>query len=198
MPAERTSMRQVREVVRLKFVGGVPIHEIARRIGMPRLVVPDNAKVAVIKACLYEPQVNRANAEMAAHYGTAVLPTRPRRPPDKAKVEAAVLVVERWILARLRDRRFYSLAELNAAIGELLRRLNKERPIRRLSLTRWQLLEELDDRRSSRCRPSPMSSPNGACTGSVSTTMSRSKATSTAFPTDLRAPRSRCACDASN
>jgi hypothetical protein len=69
---------------------------------VPRLLVPDNAKVAVIKACLYEPQVNRTYAEMAAHYGTAVLPTRPHRPRDKAKVEAAVLIVERWILARLR------------------------------------------------------------------------------------------------
>jgi hypothetical protein len=81
---------------------------------------------------------------MAAHYGTAVLPTRPRRPRDKAKVEAAVLVVERWILARLRHRRFYSLAELNAAISELLRQLDEERPIRRLGVTRRQLLEELD------------------------------------------------------
>jgi transposase len=75
--------------------------------GVPRLVVPDNAKVAVIKACLDEPQVNRTYAEMAAHYGTAVLPTRPHRPRDKAKVEAAVLIIERWVLARLRDRRFY-------------------------------------------------------------------------------------------
>jgi transposase len=65
--------------------------------GVPRLLVPDNAKVAVIKACLYEPQVNRTYAEMAAHYGTAVLPTRPHRPRDKAKVEAAVLIIERWI-----------------------------------------------------------------------------------------------------
>jgi transposase len=63
--------------------------------GVPRLIVPDNAKVAVIKACLYEPQVNRTYAEMAAHYGTAVLPIRPRRPRDKAKVEACVLIVER-------------------------------------------------------------------------------------------------------
>jgi transposase len=112
--------------------------------GVPRLIVPDNAKVAVIKACLYEPQVNRSYAEMAAHYGTAVLPTRPRRPRDKAKVEAAVLVVERWILARLRHRRFYSLAELNAAIGELLHHLNEKRTLRRLGVTRRQLLEELD------------------------------------------------------
>jgi transposase len=112
--------------------------------GVPRLIVPDNAKVAVIKACLYKPQVNRTYAEMAAHYGTAVLPTRPRRPRDKAKVEACVLIVERWLIGRLRDRRFYSLAELNTAIGELLRRLNEERPIRRLGMTRRQLLEELD------------------------------------------------------
>jgi transposase len=119
-------------------------HAFAAIDGVPRLLVPDNAKVAVIKACLYEPQVNRTYAEMAAHYGTAILPTRPRRPRDKAKVEAAVLVIERWILARLRYRRFYSLAELNAAIGELLKRLNEERPIRRLGRTRRQLLEELD------------------------------------------------------
>jgi transposase len=112
--------------------------------GVPRLLVPDNAKVAVIKACLYEPQVNRTYADMAAHYGIAVLPARPYKPRDKAKVEAAVLVVERWILARLRHRKFYSLAELNAAIAELLRQLNEERPIRRLGRTRRQLFEELD------------------------------------------------------
>jgi transposase len=106
--------------------------------------VPDNTKVAVIKACLYEPLVNRTYAEMAAYYDTAVLPARPRRPRDKAKVETAVLIVERWLLGRLRHRRFYSLAELNAAIGELLRQLNEERPIRRLGVTRRALLEELD------------------------------------------------------
>jgi transposase len=112
--------------------------------GVPRLLVPDNAKVAVIKACLYEPQVNRTYAEMAAHYSTAVLPTRPHRPRDKAKVEVAVLVVERWILARLRHRRFTSLAELNATIAELLKRLNEEKPLHRLGCTRRQLLEDLD------------------------------------------------------
>ena len=98
----------------------------------------------MIKACLYEPQVNRTYAEMAAHYGTAVLPARPRRPRDKAKVEAAVLIIERWLLGRLRHRRFYSLAELNATIGEMLRQLNEERLIRRLGVTRRALLEELD------------------------------------------------------
>jgi hypothetical protein len=100
-----------------------------------KLLVPDNTKVAIIKACLYEPQVNRTYADLAAHYHTAILPARPRRPRDKAKVEAAVLIVERWLLGRLRHRRFYSLAELNAAIAELLQWLNEERPIRRLGVT---------------------------------------------------------------
>src|SRR5690349_18467480 len=110
--------------------------------GVPHLLVPDNAKVAVIKACLYDPQVNRTYTEMAAHYGTAVLPTRPHKPRDKAKVEACVLIVERWLLGRLRHRSFHGLAELNAAIGELLARLNEQRPLRRLGVTRRQLLEE--------------------------------------------------------
>jgi transposase len=123
---------------------GAHTRALAALGGVPHLIVPDNAKVAVIKACLYEPQVNRTYAEMAAHYGTAILPTRPRRPRDKAKVEGCVLIVERWLIGRLRDRRFHSLAELNAAIGELLTRLNEERPIRRLGRTRRQLLEELD------------------------------------------------------
>src|SRR3982075_2608087 len=76
--------------------------------GVPHLLVPDNTKTAVIKACLYDPQVNRTYAEMAAHYDTAILPARPRRPRDKAKVEQAVLIVERWLLGRLRHRTFYS------------------------------------------------------------------------------------------
>src|SRR5438270_10592432 len=81
---------------------------------------------------------------LAAHYDTAILPARPRRPRDKAKVEVAVLIIERWLLGRLRHRRFYSLAELNTVIGELLRQLNNERPIRRLGVTRRALFEELD------------------------------------------------------
>ena len=111
---------------------------------MPHLLVPDNAKVAVIKACRYDPQVNRTYQEMAAHYDTAILPARPRKPRDKAKVEAGVLIVERWLLGRLRHRRFCGLAELNAAIAEFLGELNDKRPIRRLGVTRRQLLEELD------------------------------------------------------
>ena len=112
--------------------------------GVPALLVPDNTKTAVIKACLYEPQINRTYADMASHYGAAILPARPRRPRDKAKVEQAVLMVERWLLGRMRHRTFFSLAEVNGAIGELLQRLNEERPIRRLGVTRRQLLEEID------------------------------------------------------
>jgi transposase len=112
--------------------------------GAPRLIVPDNPKVAVIKACFYDPQVNRTYGEMAAHYDTALLPARPRRPRDKAKVEAAVRIVERWLLGTLRHRRFYSLAEVNAAIAELLTRLNDQRVLRYVGRTRRQLFEEID------------------------------------------------------
>ncbi|HUW80261.1 MAG TPA: IS21 family transposase [Acidocella sp.] len=112
--------------------------------GVAHLIVPDNTKTAVIKACLYEPAVNRSYTEMAAHYDTAILPARPRKPRDKAKVEAAVLIMERWILGRLRHQRFYSLEELNTAISTLLVRVNDELPIRRLGVTRRHLLEELD------------------------------------------------------
>ncbi len=112
--------------------------------GVPALLVPDNTKVAVIKACLYDPVVNRTYADMAAHYGTAVLPARPYKPRDKAKVEVGVLIAERWLLGRLRHTKFYSLADLNAAIVEFCRRLNDERIIRRLNQTRQQLLETLD------------------------------------------------------
>jgi transposase len=72
---------------------------------------------------------------MAAHYDTAILPARPRRPRDKAKVEQAVLIVERWLLGRLRHRTFYGLADVNAAIADLMTHLNEERPIRRLGAT---------------------------------------------------------------
>lgn len=112
--------------------------------GAPALLVPDNAKVAVIKACRYDPQVNRTYAGMATHYGSSVLPTRPRRPRDKAKVEAAVRIVERWLLGRLRYRVFHSLAEVNAVIVELLADLNERRVLRGVGRTRRQLFEEVD------------------------------------------------------
>jgi transposase len=111
--------------------------------GVPAQVISDNLKSGVTKACFYEPQVNRTYAEMAAHYGTAVIPARPRKPRDKAKVEVGVQVVERWILAKLRNRRFFSLAEANAAIRQLLDQLNA-RVTRHLGASRRQLFEQLD------------------------------------------------------
>ena len=111
--------------------------------GVPAQVVPDNLKSGVSRACLYDPEINRTYADMASHYDTAIVPARPRKPRDKAKVEVAVQVVERWILARLRNRRFFSLAELNQAIHELLQDLNGRRT-KHLGASRRQLFEELD------------------------------------------------------
>ena len=111
--------------------------------GVPAQLVPDNLRVGVDRANWYEPGLNRTYLDLATHYGTAILPTRVRRPRDKAKVEVAVLVVERWILARLRHRRFFSLAELNEAIALLVTDLNA-RPMRRLGVSRRDLFRELD------------------------------------------------------
>jgi hypothetical protein len=137
---------------------------------------------------------------MAAHYDTAILPAAAAAArqgeelaPAKAGVEVAVLIIERWRLGRLRHRRFYSLAELNTAIGELLRQLNDERPIRRLAVTRRALFEELD-------RPNLNSLPTQPycfaewCVphGLGSITTSSSKVISTACPTALPATRWRC------
>ncbi len=88
--------------------------------GVPRLIVPDQARALIKNPDRYDPQTNALYDEFAAHYGCALLAARPAHPRDKPKVANAVLVVERWILARLRNRRFFSLAELNQAIAELL------------------------------------------------------------------------------
>lgn len=111
--------------------------------GVPRQIVSDNLRAGITRACFYEPLVNRSYADLAAHYGTAVIPARPYKPRDKAKVEVGVQVVQRWIVARLRHRRFFSLAELNQAIGELVVQLN-DRPMRGWGTTRRALYEQLD------------------------------------------------------
>ena len=111
--------------------------------GVPELVVPDNLKSGINRAHRYEPDVNPTYQDMAEHYGVAVLPARVRRPRDKAKVETGVQVVERWVLAALRHRTFFSLAELNAAIQSLLEKLNN-RPFRRLPGSRRKHFECLD------------------------------------------------------
>jgi len=111
--------------------------------GVAAQIVSDNLRSGVTKACFYEPAVNRTYAEMAAHYGTAVVPARPRKPRDKAKVEVAVQVATRWIIAKLRHRRFFSLAEINAAIRELVAHLNA-RVTRHLGTSRRALFDEIE------------------------------------------------------
>lgn len=111
--------------------------------GVPELLVPDNLKSGVTHPSRYEPDLNPCYQELAAHYGTAMLPARVRKPRDKAKVEAGVLLAQRWILARLRSQRFFSLAELNGAIRPLLRDLNA-RPFKKLPGSRQSVFEALD------------------------------------------------------
>lgn len=111
--------------------------------GAPRLAVPDNAKTGVSRACRYDPDLNPTYQEMAMHYGMGVVPTRPRRPRDKAKVESAVLVAERWVLAALRHHQFFNIADANTAIRELLDRLN-HRGFRKREGSRATLFEQVE------------------------------------------------------
>ncbi len=111
--------------------------------GVPEIVVPDNLKSGITKPCRYEPDINPTYHAMAAHYGTAVIPARVKKAKDKAKVEAGVLLVERWILAALRNRTFGNLSELNEAIRDLLARLN-DRPFQKLPGSRRTMFEAVD------------------------------------------------------
>jgi transposase len=111
--------------------------------GVAQVVVPDNLKAGVSKACFYEPNINPTYLDMANHYGTVVIPTRVRRPKDKAKVEVGVQIVERWILARLRDRQFFSLPQLNRAIADLLPELNGK-PFQKMPGSRQSMFESID------------------------------------------------------
>jgi transposase len=111
--------------------------------GVPAMTVSDNLRSGITKACFYEPPVNRSYAEMAAHYDTAIIPARPRKPRDKAKVEAAVLLATRWIIAKLRNAKFFSLVELNEAIRACVCDLNN-RVSRHLGASRRALFEEVE------------------------------------------------------
>ncbi len=111
--------------------------------GSTEIWVPDQLKSGVTRPCRYEPKVNRTYQGLAEHYGAVVIPARPRKPKDKAKVESAVLVAQRWILARLRDQTFFSLSELNQAIRKLLDALN-DRPMQKVGASRRQLYARLD------------------------------------------------------
>jgi transposase len=105
---------------------GAHVHAYEAFGGVPEATTPDNLKSGVTRACNYDPGVNASYAEMAAHYGTVILPTRTAKPRDKAAAEAGVLQVERWVLAPLRNRRFFSIAELNVAIDEKVAELNNK------------------------------------------------------------------------
>jgi transposase len=111
--------------------------------GVPAIVVPDNLRSGVAKAHRYEPTLNPTYQDLATHYGLAVVPARPRKPRDKAKVENAVLLTERWILARLRRQTFFTLAALNAAIRTLVTDLN-QRPFQKLPGSRHSRFLSLD------------------------------------------------------
>jgi transposase len=126
----------------LNWIGG-HVRALAFFGGVNQIIVPDNLKQGVKSPCWYDPDLNQTYLEMAQHYGVAVIPARVRKPRDKAKVEVGVQVVERWILARLRNRTFFSLAELNRAIRKLLAELNS-RKMEHLEKSRRELFEELD------------------------------------------------------
>jgi len=111
--------------------------------GVPRLIVPDQWRAGVSKPCYWDPVLNRTYEEWAQHNSVAVVPARPRKPRDKAKVEQGVLLAGRWIVAALRKRQFFSLAELNQAIAEMRDRLNR-RPFRKLVGSREEMFQQLD------------------------------------------------------
>lgn len=111
--------------------------------GVPQTVVPDNLKSGVSKACKYDPEINPSYQQLAQHYGTVILPTRPRKPKDKAKVEVGVQIIERWILARLRHHTFFSLGALNQYIQALLKEVNTK-PFKRLEGNRLEWFETID------------------------------------------------------
>lgn len=111
--------------------------------GVTELIVPDNLRSGVTKACRYEPELNTAYQQLGEHYGTVIIPARPRKPKDKSKAEIGVQIIERWILARLRHHTFFSLAELNQCIKSLLKEVNNK-PFQRLNGTRKEWFELLD------------------------------------------------------
>jgi len=111
--------------------------------GVPEIITPDNLKAGVTHPCRYDPDINPSYQELASHYGTAIIPARVRKPRDKPKAESAVQVVERWILAALRDRTFFSLADLNQAIREELEKLNSK-PFQKLEGSRRSLFLSVD------------------------------------------------------
>ncbi len=141
--------------------------------GVPRLAVPDNLKSGVNKASFYDPEINLSYGRMAAHYGIGVLPARPKAPKDKAKVEAGVRFAQSYILGRLRHQTFFSLAEANAAIADMVARIN-DHIMRRLGVSRRHLFETVERPAWQIYRTPTMNLPNGAWPASRWIIMSRS------------------------
>jgi transposase len=119
------------------------IHALEFFGGVPEILIPDNLKVAVTRSCRYEPDLHATYRELAEHYGAVIIPARVAKPKDKAKVESGVLQVERWVLAPLRHRSFFSLGEANQAIAQQVESLNN-RPFQKLESTRRLLFETLE------------------------------------------------------
>ena len=119
------------------------VHAYEFLAGVPQLTVPDQPRTAIGKSCRYDPELNPTYRELARHYGTCILPARPRKPKDKAKVEVGVLIAQRWIIAALRNHTFHSIAEINRAVRGLLEKLNG-RVMRKLGRSRHQLYLEVD------------------------------------------------------
>jgi len=119
------------------------IHAFEYFEGVAEITVPDNTKTAITHPSRYEPDVNPTYLDMAKHYGTVIIPARVRKPRDKAKLENAVLIVQRWILAALRNHKFFSIQQANDAITEKLEELNA-RKFQKLDTTRRELFEQLD------------------------------------------------------
>jgi len=122
---------------------GAHVNALSAIGGVPKAVVCDNLKAGITKPSRYEPGINRSYQDLADHYGFVVLPTRVRKPRDKAKVEVAVLIVERFVLAKLRNRRFFSLDELNAEVRECVATINAN-VMNKLAKSRRELLETID------------------------------------------------------
>lgn len=159
--------------------------------GVTQVVVPDNPKSLIANPDRYEPQVGRSYAEFAAHYGCAVIPARPRKPQDKGKVEVAVQVVERWILARLRHQQFFSLGDLNKAIADLLEELNTH-PFKKLSGNRKSAFERLIEAHLNHYPPNRLRCVLGKKPPLALTTMWSLSVTITAYRLNICAKQSSC------
>jgi transposase len=119
------------------------VHALEYFDGVVAAIVPDQARTAISSICRYDPETNPSYAEFARHYDTCILPARPARPRDKAKVEVGVLIAQRWIIAALRNRTFHSLKEINEAVAELVEKLN-HRKMRKFDCSRHELYLQVD------------------------------------------------------